>query len=204
LIRSVDGPAVLDVIRAAAWDARPPARRFEEMTPRVIVIHHTVTPNPPHAVSQGTRDGAANLARRIQADHMDRRGWADSGHNVLVTTGGFVLEGRHGSLAAIEHGRCVQSAHTIGANDSPGIENEGDFSVYAMAPVQWDRLVATCAFICEACGFDPEVIRGHRDFDATRCPGDWLYAQLPRLRQDVRARLSMLASPGTRRAYDAS
>lgn len=200
----MEGPAAIDLIRTAEWGARPPARPFEEMTPRVIVIHHAVTPNPPHDVSGGTRDGAADLARRLQADHMDRRGWADSGHNLLITTGGFILEGRHGSAAAIARGRCVQSAHTIGANDSPGIENEGDFSVYAMVPIQWERLVATCAFICEACGLDPEVIRGHRDFDATRCPGDWLYAQLPRLRHDVRDRLTTLASPNPRPAYDAS
>lgn len=200
----MEGSAAIEIIRAADWGARPPARPFEETTPRFIVIHHTVTPNPPDDVSRGTREGAGDLARRLQADHMDRRGWADSGHNFLTTTGGFVLEGRHGSLAAIERGRCVQSAHTVGANDSPGIESEGDFTVHAMAPIQWDRLVALCAFICEVCGLDPQVIRGHRDFDATRCPGDWLHAQLPRLRQDVRERLSTPARQGPQRNYDAS
>jgi len=180
--------STIDVVRTEEWGARPPTQSFEEQTPRFIVIHHTVTPNPPDDASAGTLEGAKELARSIQSYHMDRNGWADSGHNFLNTTGGFVVEGRHGSLAAIQRGRCVQSAHTIGANDSPGIENEGDFSTHAMGAVQWNSLVALCTFICDACQLDPEAIRGHRAFDATECPGDWLDAQLPRLQQDVRER----------------
>jgi len=180
--------SIVDVVRTEDWGARPPTQSFEEQTPRFIIIHHTVTPNPPDDASGGTLDGAKELARRLQADHMERRGWADSGHNFLNTTGGFIVEGRHGTLAAIQRGRCVQSAHTVGANDSPGIENEGDFSIYEMDAEQWNSLVTLCAFICVSCHLDPEAIRGHRDFDATECPGDRLYAQLPRLRQDVRER----------------
>ncbi len=147
-----------------------------------------MTPNPPDDASRGTLDGAKELARRLQADHMERRGWADSGHNFLNTTGGFIVEGRHGSLAAIVRGRCVQSAHTIGANDSPGIENEGNFSVHEMEGTQWSSLVTLCAILCEFCHLDPSAIRGHRAFDATECPGDRLDAQLPRLQQEVRER----------------
>lgn len=181
-------PFDFHVVRTEDWGARPPAYAFEEQIPRFIVIHHTVTPNPPDDVSERTLDGAKALAGRIQADHMDRRGWADSGHNFLNTTGGFVVEGRHGTLSAIQRGRCVQSAHTIGANDSPGIENEGDFSVYEMDAAQWNSLVTLCTILCEFCHLDHSAIRGHRGFDATECPGDWLDAQLPRLQQDVRER----------------
>ena len=55
---------------------------------------------------------------------MDGFGWADSGQNFLNTTGGFLLEGRQGTLDAIKQGLCVRSAHagTPKGNESPGIE----------------------------------------------------------------------------------
>jgi peptidoglycan hydrolase-like protein with peptidoglycan-binding domain len=122
---------------------------------------------------------------------MDGFGWVDSGHNLLNTTGGFLLEGRQGSLAAIKQGRSIRSAHAGSAkgNESPGIENEGTFTTYQMKAQQWESLVDLCASICSSCKISPDNIKGHRDFTPTQCPGDWLYRQLPRLRQEVRKRL---------------
>ncbi len=180
------------VISARDWGARPPLRWSPETTPRFIVIHHTASPNPPNDISRGTDAGARAYARNIQSAHIDSFGWSDSGHNFLNTTAGILLEGRHGSLAAARKGRGVRSAHsgTAEGNDSPGIENEGTFNTYQMPAVQWNSLVNLCVSLCSACKISPDNIRGHRDFVATQCPGDWLYAQLPRLRQEVRQRLS--------------
>jgi peptidoglycan hydrolase-like protein with peptidoglycan-binding domain len=125
---------------------------------------------------------------------MDGFGWIDSGHNFLNTTGGFLLEGRHGTLDAIKRGRCVRSAHagTTTGNQSPGIENEGTFTTYQMRAQQWNSLVELCTSICSSCKISPDNIKGHRDFTQTQCPGDWLYSQLPKLRSDVRQRLGSL------------
>ena len=180
------------VISAKDWGAVPPTRWSEETTPRYVVIHHTASPNPPSDISRGTDAGARTFARSLQRAHMDGFGWVDSGHNFLNTTGGFLLEGRQGSLAAVRRGRCVRSAHSGSAegNDSPGIENEGTFTTYQMPATQWNSLVELCASICSSCKISPDNIKGHRDFVATQCPGDWLYSQIPRLRQDVRRRLA--------------
>lgn len=179
------------VISTREWGARPPRQWSGESRPIYIVIHHTATTNPPNDASRGTLDGAKRLARSIQSAHMDGFGWLDSGHNFLNTTGGFLLEGRHGSLDAIKRGRSIRSAHsgTNLGNESPGIENEGTFITYQMNAQQWRSLVDLCASICSATKIDPDNIRGHRDFSPTQCPGDWLYSQLPRLRQEVRQRL---------------
>ncbi|MEM9449601.1 MAG: peptidoglycan recognition family protein [Cyanobacteria bacterium P01_E01_bin.6] len=181
---------------------------FRQTSPRYIVIHHTADRNPPRDLSRRTFDGAKNLARRIQRSHMTSvsnggLGFTDSGHNFLNTTGGVLLEGRHGTLNAILQGRCVRSAHAPSANDSPGIENEGCFGTGAgtgcpgeqnartlqMSPEQWNSLVELCAGLCKACNIDPEFIRGHRDFFPTECPGQLLYNALGKLRADVRDRL---------------
>ena len=179
------------VISAKEWGARAPKQWPEETRPQYVVIHHTDMPNPPRDLSRGTVDGAKQLARSIQGAHMGEFGWNDSGHNFLNTTGGVLLEGRQGSLNAIKRGRCVRSAHagSVKGNESPGIENEGNFMTYQMNAKQWESLVELCASICSSCKIDPDNIKGHRDFSPTNCPGNWLYSQLPRLRQDVRKRM---------------
>ena len=179
------------VISAKEWGARAPKQWPEETRPQYIVIHHTDMPNPPRDLSRATVDGAKQLARSIQGAHMGEFGWNDSGHNFLNTTGGVLLEGRQGSLNAIKRGRCVRSAHagSVKGNESPGIENEGNFMTYQMNAKQWESMVELCASICSSCKIDPDNIKGHRDFSPTNCPGNWLYSQLPRLRQDVRKRL---------------
>jgi hypothetical protein len=176
------------VISTKEWGARPPKRTPSRTNPKYIVIHHTNTPNPPDDRGD-TEDGAEALARSIQDFHMDNRGWSDSGHNFLNTTGAYTLEGRHGSLEKIRNGYCVRSAHAPGANDSPGIENEGTFMSYQMESDQWNSLVELCVAICQSCELAPDQIKGHRDFTPTKCPGDWLYSKLPDLRKEVRAKL---------------
>ena len=180
------------VISAKEWGAKPPKQWSEETRPQYIIIHHTATPNPPNDVSKGTIAGAKDFAKSIQKAHMDGFGWVDSGHNFLNTTGGFLLEGRQGSISAIKQGYSIRSAHagSTKGNESPGIENEGTFTTYQMKTQQWNSLVELCVSICSSCKIDPDNIKGHRDFSSTQCPGNWLYSQLPRLRSDVRKRLT--------------
>lgn len=185
-------PFAATVITDDEWGARPPKEWPPETRPKYIVIHHTDTPNSPDDISKGSLEGAKRFARSIQNTHMDEFGWVDSGHNFLNTTGGFLLEGRHGSLAKIKQGLCVRSAHAGSqeGNQSPGIENEGRFMTYQMSEKQWNSLVDLCVSICDSCNISPDNIKGHRDFSSTDCPGDWLYKQLPRLRSSVRQQLA--------------
>jgi hypothetical protein len=188
-------PFTAKVITTKDWGAKS-AGPFNKTIPKFIVIHHTTNPNPPNDASKKTEQGAKKLAIDIQDFHMNGNGWSDSGHNFLNTTGGFILEGRHGTLNAVKQGMCVQSAHAAqqgqklaGGNQSPGIENEGNFMTFPMEQTQWDSLVELCASLCDSCNIDPKNIRGHREFSDTLCPGDWLFSQLPRLRQAVADKL---------------
>ncbi|MBE9076807.1 N-acetylmuramoyl-L-alanine amidase [Romeria aff. gracilis LEGE 07310] len=185
------------VVTTDEWEAEP-SGPFSRTVPRFVVIHHTDNNNPPNDPSRGTIEGAKRLAKNIQIFHKRSRGWSDSGHNFLNTTGGFILEGRHGSLNAVKQGFCVLSAHALqdslklaGGNQSPGIENEGNFMTFEMGQAQWNSLVELCASLCESCAISPKNIRGHREFSNTDCPGDWLFKQLPRLRKAVADKLEM-------------
>lgn len=184
------------VISTKDWGAKTPRNKSSRTNPKYVVIHHTASQNPPNHASQGTEAGAKKYARDIQNFHMDKNGWSDSGHNFLNTTAGILLEGRHGTLDAVKQGKCVQSAHAArqgnrlaGGNKSPGIENEGIFMTHKMGAKQWDSLVELCVALCKSCNISPANIRGHKDFSNTACPGDWLYTQLPKLRQEVAAKL---------------
>jgi hypothetical protein len=118
---------------------------------------------------------------------MKGNGWNDSGHNFLVTRGGFILEGRHGTVAAIKAGRMVVSAHCPGQNDQPGIEHE-HIGTEAMTPIQREASVWLHAWICRHCTIPPSHIYPHKQFFATSCPGV-LNNALPKLRLDVAAAL---------------
>ncbi|MGL5833085.1 MAG: peptidoglycan recognition protein family protein [Waterburya sp.] len=187
------------VISTKDWGAKSPRdnTKFSRTNPKYVVIHHTASQNPPNHVSKGTEAGAKKYARDLQNFHMDTNGWSDSGHNFLNTTAGILLEGRHGTLDAVKQGQCVQSAHAAkqasrlaGGNQSPGIENEGTFMTYKMEAKQWNSLVELCVALCQSCNIVPTNIRGHKDFSNSACPGDWLYAQLPKLRQEVADKLN--------------
>ncbi|HEX6347564.1 peptidoglycan recognition family protein [Umezawaea sp.] len=178
--------ALLPVRSCADWGARPPSSpvTLVQRRPVRILVHHTATEN----VTDYSVEHAFEHARWIQDHHMDDNGWLDSGQHFTNSRGGFLMEGRHGSLDALHAGdRVVEGAHCPGQNTTAiGIENEGLYTAEEPRREQWDSLVSFCVYTCEQYGIAPTAIDGHRDhYTDTQCPGDKLYAMLPRLRQEV-------------------
>ncbi|GAA3934642.1 hypothetical protein GCM10023085_15020 [Actinomadura viridis] len=173
----------------AEWGARPPtsAATVLDRAPDHIVVHHTATAN----TTDYSVAAAYSLSRGIQNFHMDSNGWADTGQQLTISRGGHLMEGRNRSLAAINAGDHVVGAQTANHNDHTiGIENEGLYMTVQPTTALWNRLVETCAWLCGVYGLDPAAaIVGHRDYNATACPGDRLYARLPELRQAVLIKL---------------
>lgn len=171
------------------WAAVPAASPIQvlDRPPTKLFIHHTATSN---STDYSLRHGY-ELARAIQRDHMSRPGWIDTGQQFTLTRGGYTLEGRHRSLEILQDGgRHVQGAHCTGQNDvAVGIENEGTYTTVAPRAAHYAALVDLSVYICGQFGIRPYQIYGHRNFSATECPGDLLYALLPQLRADVAARL---------------
>jgi hypothetical protein len=179
---AVDGPTI---VSCDGWGARGNRGTLPvyDRRPVKILVHHTATPNS----TATSRDAALRLARSIQKFHMDHRGWPDTGQHFTVSRGGTVLEGRHRSLEFVRVGRWqVEGAHCTGQNVvALGIENEGTYSTVDPPQELWEKLRSLCAYLCAQYGIKPTAIFGHRDFKDTACPGDRLYAALPRLRTEV-------------------
>ena len=193
-LRSAHAVTAPSIDGTAAWGAAAAREPIVVLNrrPTGIVVHHTTNLN----TNDFTRAAGHVRARQIQQSHFNR-GWIDTGQQFTISRGGWIMEGRHQSLSALNGGtRHIQGAHTDGYNDSHiGIECEGLYTSVTPSLPMWNKLVALIAYICQQYGLTANAIVGHRDLDQTSCPGDTLYSLLPQLRTAVAAALSG-ATPG--------
>ena len=176
------------IANCVTWGARPPSSALTIVNhkPNKIIIHHTAFP----ITTDYSLAYAYQNSRDIQNLHMDKNGWSDSGQHFTNSQGGYLTEGRNGSLYHLLHGQTmVQGAHCVGQNDQAiGIENDGIFLTVQPTVAQWNSLVAFCTFTCQQYAIPPTEIYGHKDFNSTQCPG-LLHDRLPELRSTVAANL---------------
>lgn len=142
----------------------------ERPSTNFITIHHT-----------GGNAGDDYSATEIHAMHL-ANDWSGIGYHEVFRKDGTIEAGRP---------LWAKGAHSIPGNDnSLGLHVCGNFMEEQPTTEQIRSLVGRCADHCERYGLDPTVaIVGHRDQDATQCPGDNLYAQLPEIRLRVAALL---------------
>jgi hypothetical protein len=151
--------------------------------------------------------------------HRDHNGWNDLGYNFLVDRYGQVFEGRAGGVELAIVGAQAQGYNSV----STGVACLGTFTDVAQTEAGLEALahligwklslhgvpVAGPVTVTSAGGeanrypagtpVTFERIAGHRDGNATACPGDVLYAQLADLRLRA-AKYSVLAAGLTIRA----
>src|SRR3954470_2260392 len=195
------------IVPRAAWGAAavPPraAPRFGVV--QAAFVHHTVTVN-----EYAPTDSPA-IVLGIAKFHRDTNGWNDIGYNFLVDRYGQVFEGRAGGVD-----QPVVGAHAQGYNvQSTSVAQIGTYSLGGITPPALEATARLLGWKLSlhgvpavgtvvltsgggsdnrfAAGTPVTVNRicGHRDGDATSCPGDALYGQLPALR----ARTAALAGP---------
>lgn len=174
-----------DIYGCADWKARDAVSDLPRVdsAPNKIICHHTAFENTDdHSLKYAFQN-----ARDIQDLHMDENGWPDTGQHFTNSQGGYILEGRHGSLEALMDGTyMIEGAHTVGQNSQAiGIENDGSYHDGAVPPdEQWKALAGFCAFICAQYSIPSTEIYGHMDFADTQCPGV-IHDKLPDLRTSV-------------------
>lgn len=143
-----------------------------------IIIHHTATANRPSDVP--------NAIRAIYYYHAVEQAWGDIGYNYLVDHNGRIYQGRFG-------GQDVIGGHSFQfAVGSSGIATIGNFSSIDITEAAKSALVSICAFVgrdldpLASADFleapDLPIIASHRDVNATTCPGDRLWNDLPEIR----------------------
>ena len=179
------GPAVpegvepLPVIERDAWKAKPPKQAYEPHVPDRVTQHHSAGRLP------GTLDESLAEVLFIQDFHQNGRGWNDIAYHFMVDPEGRIFRGRPVG---------VVGSHTLNDNKgNVGICFMGDHHPPANHPVASAELAASVRigrWLQAGYGVTPASYSGHRDRNPghTDCPGDILYALLPKVREDWSAR----------------
>ena len=194
--RQLGGPPI---IARAAWggDGVTPRAGPAYGQVQLAFVHHTVNAN-----DYGPEDSAA-IVLGIARYHRDHNGWNDIGYNFLVDQYGQVFEGRAGGIEL-----AIVGAQTQGFNSvSTGIACIGTFTALAPPAAALDALaqligwkltlhgvpVQGKATVTSTSGAPArfQCVSGHRDGNATACPGDVLYGLLG----DLRIRAAQYAGP---------
>ena len=188
-------PAILG---RSAWGARPP-RQHPTTTAdlKLAIVHHSVNGN---TYSSGQ---VPQLIRSIQAYHQDVQGWNDIAYNFVVDRFGRTWEGRAGGTTNV-----VVGGHSQGFNTGAvGVVALGDFRSAAAPAATVEAVAKVIAWKLALHRVDPASrvpytsagsakygagtivtlprIVGHRDVQATDCPGGQLYNRLGTIRARV-------------------
>ena len=208
------------IISRAAWGADESIRRRAALVApdlRLTFVHHTATANdyPP--------EQSAAIVRSIYAYHVRHNGWNDIGYAFLVDRYGQIFEGRAGGVE-----QAIVGAHAQGFNTgSVGIALIGNGSLEPITPAARSSLVQLLTWRLDLAHLDPlarssvtsrgnprfpagttvalRTISGHRDVDATGCPGDLVEPELDAIAREVAAApVPRIVSPRIGRLADGS
>jgi hypothetical protein len=213
---SVPDIAAPHVYTRKEWGARHPTQLATITNgPDRLVIHHGASTNTTdysvEAAFQHSRNGQSTFVNRfhyvltsfvpVQSLHMDTNGWADCRQQLTVSRGGFVMEGCNRTLEAIDLGKNVMTSHASKVDGHTlEIEIEGTYSNEQPPVAQYNALVQTLVWLCDAYGLDPQIsIIGGRNFSTTEYPGTEFYEKLSELRHDVSSKLGTLVSEKSKR-----
>jgi hypothetical protein len=203
------------VIARAGWGADESLMTWApEFHPiQKLIVHHTATSN-------NDPDPAATI-RSIYYYHAVTQAWGDIGYNFLIDEQGRLYEGRHSRTYGSAElptgedvsGNGVTGAHAAQFNSGTvGVALLGTLTNQDATPAAKDTLEKFLAWKASGHGISPTGnstyvnpvtgvastfpnIAGHRDVNATECPGGVLYASLPRIRQHTAALVAGSGSP---------
>lgn len=161
----------MTVYTRADWGAVPTVSTSEPLPLPIgtVLIHHTVAPCY-------TGADALDYVRQIDADHT-ARGWRGIGYSYVVDQAGDVYLGRE----------LTTGAHAEGYNRrSVGIAWIGDGRTTALSAAAVDSIASIVRGLRSLGALDPDwTLEGHRDVNATECPGALVYQALPAIRDVI-------------------
>ena len=179
-----------------------PAEFFPVQT---LTVHHTVTTNT-------DPDPAATVRAIYAFQALPPENFGDVGYHLLIDQHGAVYEGRWSGtdpLPVFGSGTggtgMSNGAHVGGFNaGNVGVALLGDFTASGPTARAQRTLTNVLALLAAGTGLDPlgttayvnpisgdtatvPTISGHRDWNATECPGETFYPSLVQVRADVAA-----------------
>ncbi|MFT3874849.1 MAG: S-layer homology domain-containing protein [Propioniciclava sp.] len=197
-----DSPRILS---RRAWGADESLRQYDYTRGQVTgaMIHHTAGSNDYTAAQ------VPALLRAIQAYHVNGRDWNDIAYNVLVDRFGRAWEGRGGGI-----NQPIQGGHAWGETNARtfGLSIMGDYDTVRPSAAALETTSQVIAWKLQMHGVDPygatwgsggqdggntalRAISGHRDENATVCPGKYVYEKLGSIRARVKTLMNAVRYP---------
>lgn len=151
----------MQLVSRAEWGARPPKTQIPAIDSQVTTGHWE-GPALWHGVI-GPHTSCAPMVRGIQAYHMDHNGWTDIAYNGVACPHGYVFEGRGPQRYPAANGTTVANRAS---------------AVICYLGGQGDPFTAEGqqAMLDGAAWLGDPMLKGHRDWYNTACPGDVIYA----------------------------
>lgn len=160
---------MVQFVNRAGWGAAPgqPIRNAMVAKPTGVVIHWE---GPKMGTYSHSR--CAAVVKGIQRFHMgSSRGWADIAYSLLVCQHGVIYEGRGRGKAQAAQGT---TSGNVNYYSICCLVGEGDPQSAALL-----EGVKAAADMARSWGAG-NVVKGHRDFVSTSCPGNTLYSHVQR------------------------
>lgn len=188
-VEATMGPEIPRILPRKVWlgSSKTSLQKPRYGRVRKFIVHHTA-----HDLEwiKDTED-YKKLIRIIYNEHL-RKGWKDIGYNYIVAPDGTIYEGRAG-------GNGVVGVHCEGFNTSTvgiailgcyGGKVNGRKINEALTSEAGNALIRLIAWLAANNGIDDlnkktrfngeliDGVLGHRDLNATQCPGDHIYELL--------------------------
>ena len=178
------------IISRTEWGARPPTHDYS-LHPYYIklTLHHAA------GFSADNIDEGKEQLRAIQDLHQVVRGWSDIGYHFVVDKAGNIYQGRP---------ETVIGAHVLDNNTGNiGVCVLGCYHPPELYCGDWltdattNSLVALYAWISGEYNYDPNVLKGHRDYpyNDTSCPGNNVYEKLSWFRDEIERYMELGGPP---------
>ncbi|MBI4051179.1 MAG: N-acetylmuramoyl-L-alanine amidase [Elusimicrobia bacterium] len=162
------------IVERNEWGAHPPKEAYTPHQPQKLTLHHTAgkqTFDPQESMEE---------VHFIQEYHMEGRGWNDIAYHFLMDGSGKIYRGRPEDAEGT-HIRAGNSGnlgiaflgyyHPPENNTAQQLQNE-NFGILAKYLISKYHIAGS-------------TLKGHRDYNATACPGDTLYPLLKDFRDQL-------------------
>ena len=157
-------------IPRAAWTTRPRGGALQNPSSPILFVHYSTSAGKGLTTWGKQRDAI----RAIRDYHVDVNGWDDIGYSFILTQ-----PAGKARQARIWRGR---GRHRVPASQYG--HNTGNVSVCVITDGKERISPLTVAAIAKlARKVNARDVQGHRDVNATACPGERLYDVLPRVRK---------------------
>ena len=178
------------IISRSEWGARPPTHGYS-LHPYYIklTLHHAA------GFSADNIEEGKEQLRAIQDLHQFVRGWSDIGYHFVVDKAGNIYQGRP---------ETVIGAHVLNNNTGNiGVCVLGCYHPPELYCGDWltdattNSLVALYAWVSGEYNYDPNVLKGHRDYpyNETSCPGNNVYEELSWFRDEIKRYMDLGGPP---------